>query len=100
MNFGFNEDNYQPKEKTCACSPAEQPMTFAEMSFRTYQVLSETDDILDKIADLMEGKCHKVSEDMESPMCLSQNISDNHRLAVIVRDRVRSLAIMLGIKDI
>ena len=89
--------NYEPMEKKCAC-PVEEPMTFAERSLATYKALMETQDILDSIAVLISGNAN--SEPVGGmPECLDANICANQYWAGVVRDRVKSLAMELGVKD-
>lgn len=91
--------NYEPMEKKCASSTEEQAhMTFADRSIATYKALMETQDILDSIAVLLSGTAN--SEPVGGmPECLDANICANQFWAGIVRDRVKSLAMDLGVKD-
>lgn len=90
--------NYEPKQELkCAC-PVDESMTFADRSMATYRALSETNDILDSIAALLSGSTH--SEPVGAmPECLDGNIQANMYWASVIRDRVKSLAILLGVKD-
>lgn len=85
-------------EKNC-CAPADdRPLSFAERSLITYKSLIETNDILDSIAELLSGDCCKDSLS-GAPECLDANIEANQYWAAVVRDRVRSLASVLGVKE-
>lgn len=90
--------NYEAQGKL-ACAPTpEEPMSVSERSMATYKALLETNDILDSIASLMSGNCNCESIG-GMPDCLDGNIDANMYWANTVRDRVKSLAMVLGVKD-
>ena len=94
--------HYEPKppfvpQEKCAC-PVSEPTSFVDRSLITYKALIEANDILDAIAVLLFGTAN--SEPVGGqPECLDANICANQYWAGVVRDRVRSLARELGVKD-
>lgn len=90
--------NYEPKmEMKCAC-PVDEPLTFVDRSLATYKALTEANDVLDSIAVLISGKANS-EPNTGIPECLDANICANQYWAGVVRDRLKSLAMELGVKD-
>ena len=98
MNITYEpKEPFIPQEK-CGCPVTDEAMSFVDRSMATYKALMETNDILDSIATLLSGSAH--SEPVGAmPECLDANIQANMFWASAVRDRVKSLALLLGVKD-